>query len=110
MLVLSRKKGEQIRIGEKIVITVQRMSGNRVSIGIEAPPECRIVRGELQVGDLHTGELRGDEQSKPATNVNTPESQSPVQVSLQRIPRSELGKPLGGNRIAEHLKRTLGAK
>lgn len=48
MLVLSRKPGEQIRIGNDIVLTVQRLSGNRVSIGIEAPQGYRIVRGELK--------------------------------------------------------------
>lgn len=48
MLVLSRKQGEQIRIGDTIVITVQRLSGNRVSLGIEAPADCKIMRGELE--------------------------------------------------------------
>jgi carbon storage regulator CsrA len=48
MLVLSRKKGEQIRIGNDIVITVHRLSGNRVSLGIEAPAHCRITRAELK--------------------------------------------------------------
>lgn len=47
MLVLSRKVREQIRIGDDIAITVHRLSGNRVSIGIDAPKGCRIVRGEL---------------------------------------------------------------
>ncbi len=47
MLVLSRKRGEQIRIGDDIVVTVQRLKGNRVTIGIDAPPECKIKRGEL---------------------------------------------------------------
>jgi len=48
MLVLSRKEGEQLRIGDDIVLTVSRLSGNRVSIGIEAPRDIRIVRGELE--------------------------------------------------------------
>lgn len=48
MLVLSRKQGEQIRIGDNIVVTVHRLSGNRVSLGIEAPADCKIMRGELQ--------------------------------------------------------------
>lgn len=48
MLVLSRKQGEQIRIGDNIVVTVHRLSGNRVSLGIEAPADCKIMRGELR--------------------------------------------------------------
>ena len=47
MLVLSRKAKERIRIGKDIVIVVNRIRGSVVSIGIEAPSEVRIVRGEL---------------------------------------------------------------
>ena len=47
MLVLSRKQGEQLLIGDDIVLTVNRISGNRVAIGIDAPRDVRIVRGEL---------------------------------------------------------------
>ena len=49
MLVLSRKVGEKLMIGDGIVITVNRIVGQRVSIGIEAPPHVRIVRGELEI-------------------------------------------------------------
>lgn len=47
MLVLSRKAGEEIRIGSDVVVTVQRLNGNRVSLGVEAPRAVKIVRGEL---------------------------------------------------------------
>ncbi|MEM9586491.1 MAG: carbon storage regulator [Planctomycetota bacterium] len=47
MLVLSRKEGEKLFIGDDIVLTVNRISGNRVAIGIEAPRDVSIVRGEL---------------------------------------------------------------
>jgi carbon storage regulator len=47
MLVLSRKEGEKIVIGEGVVLTINRIAGNRVAIGIEAPRDVRIVRGEL---------------------------------------------------------------
>lgn len=47
MLVLSRKVDEQLLIGDDIVITINRISGNRVVIGIEAPQDVRILRGEL---------------------------------------------------------------
>ncbi len=50
MLVLSRKVGEKIWIGEKISITVVRISGGGVRIGIEAPPELPVVREELKKG------------------------------------------------------------
>jgi carbon storage regulator CsrA len=47
MLVLSRKVGEKLVIGDNITVVVNRMAGNRVSLGIEAPENVRIVRGEL---------------------------------------------------------------
>lgn len=48
MLVLSRHENEVIRIGEDVVVSVQRISGNRVILGIEAPRDVKIVRGELE--------------------------------------------------------------
>ena len=47
MLVLTRKRQEQIHIGEDIVLTVLRVRGNTVRVGVEAPREVRVVRGEL---------------------------------------------------------------
>lgn len=47
MLVLSRKTGEQIVIGENIRITVIRIQGDKVRIGIEAPPDVKVYRSEL---------------------------------------------------------------
>jgi len=47
MLVLSRKVGERIVIGDNITVVVSRVAGNRVTLGIEAPDEIHIMRGEL---------------------------------------------------------------
>ena len=49
MLVLSRKEGERISIGDNITLIVSKVSGNRVTIGIEAPRDVKVVRGELQM-------------------------------------------------------------
>ncbi len=49
MLVLSRKTGERIWIGENISITVVRITGGGVRIGIEAPVEMAVVREELKL-------------------------------------------------------------
>ena len=48
MLVLSRKVGQELIIGDNVRITVNRIGGSRVTIGISAPDEVRIVRGELE--------------------------------------------------------------
>jgi carbon storage regulator len=47
MLVLSRKAGQQIQIGDSIVVTVVRISPQEVRIGVDAPPEVDVVRNEL---------------------------------------------------------------
>lgn len=47
MLVLSRKEGEKLVIGDNITLVVSKISGNRVTVGIEAPADVKIFRGEL---------------------------------------------------------------
>lgn len=47
MLVLSRKPGEKILIGDQVAVTVVRIGPNTVRIGIEAPRNMNIVREEL---------------------------------------------------------------
>lgn len=51
MLVLTRKADEQILIGDDIKITLVRVRGNSVRVGIEAPRDVRVVRGELEKRD-----------------------------------------------------------
>jgi len=47
MLVLSRKERERIRLGDSIVLTIVRVSGDRVRLGIEAPADMLVLREEL---------------------------------------------------------------
>jgi carbon storage regulator len=47
MLVLTRRVGESIRVGDKIVVTLVQAAAGKVRIGIEAPPETVILREEL---------------------------------------------------------------
>lgn len=49
MLVLSRKETERIRLGDSIVVTVVRVAGDKVRLGIEAPPDVLVLRDELQM-------------------------------------------------------------
>jgi carbon storage regulator len=48
MLVISRKIGERIVIGDSIVVTVVQTQRGRVRVGVEAPPGVLILRQELQ--------------------------------------------------------------
>jgi carbon storage regulator CsrA len=47
MLVLTRKHQEQIQIGDNVTITILKVKGRTVRLGIEAPRQVRIIRGEL---------------------------------------------------------------
>ena len=47
MLVLSRKLGERIVIGDRIVVTVAQMNHSQVRLGIEAPREIAVFREEI---------------------------------------------------------------
>ena len=52
MLVLSRKPGERILIGDEVAVTIVRIGPNTVRLGIDAPRNMNIVREEL----CHRGE------------------------------------------------------
>lgn len=69
MLVLSRKKSEQIQIGENITITVLRVKGSAVQIGVDAPSNVKILRSELSF-------------DPPAATVQST-AQATVQASVQ---------------------------
>lgn len=74
MLVLSRKTGERIQIGNAVVITVLRIRGDQVRLGIQAPVEVAVLREEVRERSplVSTGENpntsdRRLEGSKPMT-------------------------------------------
>jgi carbon storage regulator len=48
MLVLSRRESERIRLGDSIVVTVIRVVGDRVRLGIDAPSDVLVLRDELE--------------------------------------------------------------
>ena len=47
MLILTRRVGEKLVIGENVVITVLGVKGNQIRIGIDAPPEVQVHREEI---------------------------------------------------------------
>ena len=47
MLSLARRPGQKIRIGEDIILVVREIRGRQVKIGIEAPPQVRVLREEI---------------------------------------------------------------
>ena len=64
MLVLSRKVGERIVIGDDVVLTVVEVSGNRVRLGIEAPRSKQVLRVEIIESPMVTSHCNTDHRVK----------------------------------------------
>ncbi|HEX9089681.1 MAG TPA: carbon storage regulator CsrA [Arthrobacter sp.] len=65
MLVLTRKFGEQIMIGDDIILTIMETSGGAVKIGIEAPRGLRISRAEVLAA------ITAENQAAASTDADT---------------------------------------
>ncbi len=64
MLVLTRRLGEKLILGDGIIVTVIEVKGNRVRIGIDAPDQVCVLRGELAADEAHLASAP-DLESKP---------------------------------------------
>ena len=60
MLVLSRKESQRIRLGDQIVITIVKISGDKVRVGIEAPGDVLVLRDELEARAPTTAATGGE--------------------------------------------------
>jgi carbon storage regulator CsrA len=71
MLVLTRKLQQQIKIGEQITVTILKVKGNTVRVGISAPREVRVVRGELpkEAAATETIEVEGTVVEETAITI-----------------------------------------
>lgn len=67
MLVLSRKVGEKILIGDDIVLSVSKIQGSKVTIGIDAPKHVRIIRSEI---DIDVPELAVDQVAPKSNRIS----------------------------------------
>jgi carbon storage regulator len=85
MLVLTRKQGEKIRIGEDVVITVVRTKGKTVRLGIQAPAHVPVLRGEIAAaiaGEAHrSAHAAGEETADDSGDESLGGS-----VSVSRLP------------------------
>jgi carbon storage regulator CsrA len=90
MLVLTRKKSEAIRIGENVFVKVIRTGRSTVKIGIEAPANVRVVRGELVItGGTETAVLAADEV------VATDEDETHEDACSDQFPQTHVVSPSG---------------
>jgi carbon storage regulator len=67
MLVLSRKESQRIRLGDSIVVTIVKISGDKVRVGIEAPADVLVLRDELEarIPPTELAALTADKPSNP---------------------------------------------
>lgn len=70
MLVLSRHQGDTIVIGD-IVITITEIKGNRVRVGVDAPEEIKIYRGEV-LAKIQADQRQQLQQLPATTSMNPP--------------------------------------
>lgn len=81
MLVLSRKTGERVAIGDTVVVTILRLSGGRVKLGITAPDDVAVLRTEV-VSDQTT------ENAKLCGGLSCAEGTHPRSSKTHRQSRS----------------------
>ena len=66
MLVLSRKESQRIRLGDSIVLTIVKVAGDKVRVGIQAPSDVVVLRDELETWDDETrAAVQSSGESKP---------------------------------------------
>jgi carbon storage regulator len=86
MLVLTRKCQEKIRIDNNITITIFRINGKAVRLGIEAPSNITILRGELRPSLVAQAELRESESKSALARVPRDEVAGTLRKLISRIP------------------------
>jgi carbon storage regulator CsrA len=107
MLVLTRKQQEQIQIGDNVTITILKIKGRAVRLGIEAPRQVKVVRGELPpqpAADAATEVTEADMRSVASQQAATlpcnrretvdlreaADSRTTSSAMLRKVPRSPL--------------------
>ncbi len=82
MLILSRRESECIHLGDDIVLTIVRVSGEKVRIGVEAPPHVKILRNELELSKSSQALSESEvsevtDSAKIAAQMDVPTTQDP---------------------------------
>jgi carbon storage regulator len=67
VLVLTRKVGERILIGDQIAVTVVKLGHGGVRIGVDAPPEMAVVREELAIEMQRADKEQAEQQTRASS-------------------------------------------
>lgn len=84
MLVLSRKPGEALRVGDEVEITIVEVKGDMVRIGIEAPRDVQVWRKELWEAIVAENKRAAEEAAAAAAAAATPKVEplkTPAKIS-----------------------------
>ena len=94
MLVLSRKPNQKIQIGSEITVTVVKVRGNVIRLGIEAPRDVRVIRSELELrvdesltAGIGAVEESGSELAESSEGASEEPGPRSSQVSIARYTR-----------------------
>lgn len=96
MLVLTRKVHQRIQIGDQITITIVRIKGQTVRVGIDAPSEIRVLRSELSAACPSSGSqtARGGEELSAQADVKDKDAapgDGPSAAERLAVPRYAAG-------------------
>ena len=86
MLVLTRKPGQSLYIGDDVKITLKEVRGNQVRLGIDAPPHVRIFREEIYLQILE------ENQSAAGVPKDTPADLGTVAENWKKGKSSSIAK------------------
>jgi len=101
MLILSRRESECIHLGDDIVLTIVRVSGEKVRIGVEAPPHIKILRNELELSKPSQASSESD-----VTGVTMPtELASPVKATPELVATIQIPTPPAPRKVPIQVKR-----
>lgn len=99
MLVLSRKVGEQITIGEGVVVTITSLRGGVVKLGITAPREVRVMRTEIE-GVLTSGSGPKAEQPAEDASVVDADAKPNAKQATRRITKAPKLEPTANSLLS----------
>jgi carbon storage regulator len=85
MLVLTRKQGERIRIGDDITITVVRTKGKAVRLGIQAPAHVPVLRGEIAAAIERQTQQTQQNAATPGDGLGDDETGVPPPTEMREL-------------------------
>jgi len=81
MLILTRKAGESLYVGDQIKVTIMELKGNQVRVGIDAPTTMKIYREEI-----YRQILEENQQAAQGIGVDLPEGLGSFPKGAQPLP------------------------